>query len=159
MCNGGLLHTAFYSSIYKGMDAINRCPDLALKLPRSLEELQNAADEFASVRRDWLLNGCVLALDGWLCWIKVPGINETANVSSYFSGHYQAYRVNVQATCDTQSRFTYVCVLCPSGTGDSRAYQASELRFCVDTLPPGFYAVTGNAYTLSEHLLISYSGV
>ncbi len=95
MCNGGLSHTAFYSSIYKGMDAINRCPDLALKLPRYLEELQNAADEFASVRRDWLLNGCVLALDGWLCWIKVPGINETANVSSYFSGHYQAYRVNV----------------------------------------------------------------
>jgi hypothetical protein len=39
MCNAVLSHTAFYSSIYKGIDAINRCPDLALKLPQSLEEL------------------------------------------------------------------------------------------------------------------------
>ncbi len=98
----------FYSSIYKGIDAINRCPDLELKLHRSLEELQNAADESASLRRDCLLNGCFLALDGWLCQIKVPGINETAYVSSYFSAHYLAYRENFQATCDAQSRFTYV---------------------------------------------------
>jgi hypothetical protein len=123
MCNAVLSHTAFYSSIYKGIDLINRCPDLALKLPRSLEELHNAADEFASLSRDWLLNGCVLVLDGWLCWIKVPGSNETPNVSSYFSGHYQVYGLNVQATCDVQSRFTYVCFLCPGGSVDSRAYQ------------------------------------
>ncbi len=56
MCNAVLSHTAFYSSIYKGIDAINRCPDLALKLPRSLEELHDAADEFASLSRDQLLN-------------------------------------------------------------------------------------------------------
>jgi hypothetical protein len=159
MCNAGLSRTAFYSSIYKGIDAINRCPDLALKLPRSLEELRNAADEFALLSRDGLLNGCVLALDGWLCRIKVPSSNETPNVSSYFSGHYQVYGLNVQATCDAQSRFTYVCVLCPGGSGDSRAYQASELRFYIDALPPGFYGVADNAYTLSEHLLIPYSGV
>jgi hypothetical protein len=67
MCNAGLSRTAFYPSIYKGIDAINRCPDLALKLPWSLEELHNAADEFALLNRDQLLNGWVLALDGWLC--------------------------------------------------------------------------------------------
>jgi hypothetical protein len=126
ICNAGLSRTAFYSSIYKGIDAINRCPDLALKLPRSLEELCNAADEFISLSRDQLLNGCVLALDGWLCQIKIPGSNKTSNVSSYFSGHYQAYGVNVKATCDVRSWFSYVCVLFPGGKGDSRAYQASD---------------------------------
>jgi hypothetical protein len=68
-----------------------------------LEELHNAADEFALLSRDLLLNGCVLDLDGWLCRIKVPSSNETPNVSSYFSGHYQVYGLNVQATCDAQS--------------------------------------------------------
>jgi hypothetical protein len=80
MCNAGLSHTAFYSSIYKGIDAINRCPDLALKLPRSLEELRIAADKLALLSRDRHLNGCVLALDGWLCQIKVPASNETPTV-------------------------------------------------------------------------------
>jgi hypothetical protein len=66
-----------------------------LELPRSLEQLCNSASEFASLRLDRVLNGCVMALDGWLCWIKVPGANETPNVSSYFSSHYQCYGVNV----------------------------------------------------------------
>ncbi len=52
---------------------------------------------------------------------------------------------------------TYVGVLCPGGTGDSRAYQA--LRHFIDGLSPGFYAVADNAYTLSEHLIIPYCGV
>jgi hypothetical protein len=91
--------------------------------------------------------------------IKVPGSKETTNVSYYFSGHYQVNGLNVQATCNAQSMFTYVCVLCPGGSGDSRAYQASELHFYIDAFPPGFYGVADNAYTLSEHLLIPYSGV
>jgi hypothetical protein len=36
-----------------------------------------------------------MALDGWLFQIKVLGTNETPNMSSYFSGHYQCYGVNV----------------------------------------------------------------
>jgi hypothetical protein len=126
MCNAGLSHTAFYSSIYKGIDAVNRCPDLALKLPQLLEDLRNVAGKFASLSRDRLLNGCVFTLDGCLGQIKVPGSKETPNASSYFSGHYQVYGLNAQATCNAQSRFNHVCVLCPGGSGDSRAYQASE---------------------------------
>jgi hypothetical protein len=60
-----------------------------LQLPRSLEQLRNSASEFASLSLDLVLNGCVMALDGWLYQIKVPGANEAPNVSSYFSGHYQ----------------------------------------------------------------------
>ncbi len=50
-------------------------------------------------------------------------------------------------------------MLCPGGTGDSRAYQASELHHFIDGCPPAFYSVADNAYTLSEHLIISYCGV
>jgi hypothetical protein len=158
MCNAGISQTAFYSCVYRGIDAINGSPELMLQLPRSLAQLSLLASEFASLS-DRVLNGCVMALDGWLCQIKVQGANETPIVSSYFSGHYQCYGVNVQAACDAQSHFTYVCMLCPGGTGDSRAYQASKLRHFIDGLPPGFYAVADNAYTLSEHLIIPYCGV
>ncbi len=72
MCNAGISQTAFYTCIYKGINAINGCPDLMLQLPRSLDQLRNAADEFASLSLDQVLNGCVIALDGWLCQIKVP---------------------------------------------------------------------------------------
>jgi hypothetical protein len=34
------------------------------------------------------LNGCIGALDRWLCRIQVPPASETMNKSSYFSGHY-----------------------------------------------------------------------
>ena len=64
MRNAGLSWTAFYSSIHKGIDAINKCPLLVVKLPFSLDEFRCAANEFVSLSRDWLLNGCVVALDG-----------------------------------------------------------------------------------------------
>jgi hypothetical protein len=88
----------------------------------------------------------------------VPSQKETYNVGSYFSGHYQSYGVNIQATSDCNSRFTSISVLCPGGTGDSKAYAASYLHSYVSNLPFGFYLVADNAYTLSNTLLIPYSG-
>jgi hypothetical protein len=88
----------------------------------------------------------------------VPSLKETYNVGSYFSGHYQSYGVNVEATCDCNSHFTSISVLCPEGTGDSKAYAASYLHFYVSNLPFVFYLIADNAYTLSDTLLIPYSG-
>lgn len=99
MCNRGVSCSAFYSSVYKDVYANNHCSLLALKLPRSLEELWHATP---SLSRDGLLNACIVALDGRLCQIKALG----KSVSSYFSSHCQAYGVNVQATCDAMSKFT-----------------------------------------------------
>ncbi len=41
-----------------------------------------------------VLHGCVRALDGWLCCIKVPTAKDTANIAAYLSGHYQHHGVN-----------------------------------------------------------------
>jgi hypothetical protein len=40
------------------------------------------------------------------------------------------------------------------GSGESRAYQSSELRFYNDSLPHGYYAVSDNAY-LSIYLFLT----
>ncbi len=159
MVHTGISKPAFYTCVYKGLDAICGCQDLDLKMPRTLTEFHDAAFAFQQMSLDGRLNGCIGALDGWLCRIKVPSQSETMNVSSYFSVHYQCYGVNVQATCDANCRFTSISILCPGGSGDSKAFAASSLQQFVSTLPRGFYVVADNAYTLSDTLLIPYSGV
>jgi hypothetical protein len=155
----GISWTLFYSCVYKGINAICRCQELQLKMPMSLSDMHYATNSFKELSLDGQLNGCIGALDGWLCRIKVPSASYTMNVASYFSGHYQSYGVNVQATCDAACRFTSISVLCPGGTGDSKAFAASFVQQYVSLLPRGFYMAADNAYALSDTLLIPYCGV
>ena len=48
---------------------------------------------------------------------------------------------------------------CPGGTGDSKAFFSSSLYDILYTLLPGLYLIADIDYTLSEHLLIPYSGI
>jgi hypothetical protein len=66
------------------------------------------------------LNGCIAALNGWLCRIWVPAAAETMNKASYFSGHYQCHGLNVQAACEASCRYIFLSIRCPGGTGDSK---------------------------------------
>jgi len=61
--------------------------------------------------------------------------------------------------CDADCHFIYLSIHCPGGTGDSNAFFSSSLYDIVNTLPPGLYLIADNAYTLSGHLLIPYSGI
>jgi len=87
----------------------------------------------------------------------VPFQKEIYNFGSYFSGHYQIYGVKFQATCDCNSHLTSISVLCPGGTGDSKAYAASYLHYYVSNLPSGFISLQ-IMYSLSNTLLVPYSG-
>jgi hypothetical protein len=155
----GISRAAFYSCVYKGMDADCCCQELHLKMPMFLSNMHNAANSFKELSLDGRLNGCIGALDGWLCRIKVPSASDTMNVASYFSGHYQSYGMNVQATCDAACQFTSISVLCLGGTGYSKAFAASFVQQYVSSLPRGYYMAADNAYTLSDTLLIPYCGV
>jgi hypothetical protein len=55
--------------------------------------------------------------------------------------------------------FISISVLCPGGTGDSKAFAASFVQQYVSSLPRGFYMAADNAYTLFDTLLIPYCGV
>ncbi len=95
----GMSATSFYRCVFWGIDAISCCSELKIKFP-ALEELHKSAHEFHQCSGEGVLNGCVAALDGWLCCIRIPSAQETNQVVSYFSGHYQCHGLNVQATCD-----------------------------------------------------------
>jgi hypothetical protein len=85
-------------------------------------ELQQSAADFSAKSHGGALNGCITALDGWLCRIQVPPAAEKMNKASYFSGHYQYHGLNVQAACDKGFRFIFFSIRCPGGTGGSKAF-------------------------------------
>ena len=153
----GLSRASFYRVVTRCIDAINDCRALDFSFPRTEVELRNAAAKFEQLSSDEVMKGCVGALDGWLCRIRVPP-KGTPNVISYFSGHYQCYGLNVQACCDADCRFTCISIMCPGSAGDSRALFSSVLNELIENLPDGFYVLADNAYTLSSRLIVPYCG-
>ncbi len=62
-----------------------------------------------------VIDGCIGCLDGLILRIQTSSTREVGNVKAFFSGHYQAYDVNVQVICDSKCGFTYVAVVAPVG--------------------------------------------
>jgi len=66
---------------------------------------------------------------------------------AYYSGHYESYGLNCQATCDAKLKFLYFCIVAPGKTNDNAAYLLCFLYFVGDA-----------AYSLEEHLLVPFTG-
>eukprot|EP00918_Siedleckia_nematoides_P030227 GHVU01065363.1.p1 GENE.GHVU01065363.1~~GHVU01065363.1.p1 ORF type:complete len:449 (+),score=34.39 GHVU01065363.1:334-1680(+) len=154
----GVSVVSFYRAIHAGMNAVCACEALAYRFPQTPQEVEHAASQFRQKSDNDVIKGCVATVDGWLLRVQTPAANEVGNVKSFFSGHYQAYGVNVQVACDHRSRFVSVCVAKPGGTNDVVAYEACSMRAAVDALPPGRYIIADNAYVPTEHILTPFSG-
>ncbi len=89
--------------------------------------------------------------------IQVPP-SRFHNVTSFFSGHYQCYGLNVQAVCDHECRFTYIAIAVPGGQPDITAFRRLGLMDNLRLLPLGFYLIVDNAYPPSEWLLPVFGG-
>jgi hypothetical protein len=138
------------------IDAINSLSALKMNLldlstaqsiqQRRLQELSQSFSEKA-LCHPALFDGCVGAIDGWLCTIRVPSKKAVAGTAQlYYSGHYYTYGINVQAMCDGDSKFTAISISSPGGTNDIVAYQRAKFAHkFVDKLPREFVVVAGNA--------------
>jgi len=62
---------------------------------------------------------------------------QTGNVKAYASGHYQIYRITVQAACDYKSRFVYAALAVPGGANDIAALGKTKLSQVIRKLPLG----------------------
>ena len=154
----GMSEAHFYYTLYRGIDAILSVEELEYHFPKTPEEIAEAVSGFTAISSFGAIDGCVACLDGMLLRTQTPGANETANVKSYFSGHYQDYGINVQAACDSECRFVYAALTAPGGTNDIIAYRKSTLPQCIERLPLGTYAIGDNAYICTEHLLTPFPG-
>lgn len=75
-----------------------------------------------------VIGGCIGAINGWLCPIRVPRKGECGRVMSFFSGHYQRDGLNVQACADHLYRFIAFSVISLGGMNDSLAFQRWALN-------------------------------
>lgn len=66
---------------------------IKLPMPNNNYKIDNVASGFANLSENsHLFNGCIGAIDGWLCNIEKP--TET-NAADYYSGHYCIHGLNV----------------------------------------------------------------
>jgi hypothetical protein len=111
--SAGISTRTFYRNMKKCIDAILQSPELSYSFPTDLDTASSAFNEIST---HGAILGCVACVDGYLLRIQVPSSNETPNVKSFYSGHYQTYGLNIQAACDHRSRFVSVCVAAPGST-------------------------------------------
>jgi hypothetical protein len=88
----------------------------------------------------------------------MPSKKETKNVRSFYSGHYQTYGVNVQASCDHNCKFSLIGVAGPDILGDWEAVHQIRLGDLIEKLPGLFCAIGNCAYTAMEHLVPIFRG-
>jgi hypothetical protein len=154
----GISKPSFYRVIWKTISVIVKCPELKITFPTTRAEISSAISGFASISTGGAIHNCVGVIDGYLMRIKVPSKNETPNVRSFFSGHYQCYGVNIQAASDHLSRFTHFSFAAPGVTGDRAAIKQCSLHDSVEALPVGICCIGDAAYGPTEHMVPVYQG-
>jgi len=139
------------------LDAVVSSDALQIKLPTAECELKQIADEWDEESKAFsIFYGVVGAIDGISIKIKKP---TESNDADYFSGHKHHFGLNVQAVCDARQRFIYFGVVAPGKTNDNRAFnRCQELRRWLQDLPPKYFLIGDNAYTLTSQMLIPFSG-
>ena len=148
-----------YLIFEKFLPAVDTAFDISL--PTSDNELEQIAAGFSSISQsNGLFDGCVGAIDGWLCTTCQPIDSDIKDKRAYFSGHYQRFGLNIQAICDSRLRFIYFAVAAPGRTNDARAFlKCHKLRQWMKSIESSKYFIVGdNAYVLCDELLIPYSG-
>ena len=152
--------SAAYDAVDDFIDAVNTAPELDIHLPQTDEQWHTINQGFTNKSYNGLISGCVGALDGFFQRTNKPSKTNVANVLSYYSGHYESYGVNCQACIKSDLQFIYFGVVSPGSTNDNISYPlASGLKEAFENLPLGYYGLADAAYTLSERMLIPYTGV
>jgi len=81
-----------------------------------------------------------------------------SNQANYFSGHYVAYSLNIQAMCDPDLVCMYVAVAGPGKINDSRAFSCcTGLIEWFETLPDWCFVLADNAYPLTQKMLVPHN--
>lgn len=139
--------------------AVLSCKHLQISFPSDISGWDKLRRGFCDKSKDGIMNGCVGAIDGMLQKTIAPKKNEVSNVRSYYSGHYEHYGLNCQGACDVNLRFIYFGVIGPGSMNDNIAFSvAGNLSETIKNLPQGMYFVGDAAYTVSDTLLIPFTG-
>jgi hypothetical protein len=68
----GLPKSSFFYCLHQAIDAINKCPELDITFPMDTAGLKRLALGFTGKSSFGVIDGCVGALDRWLCLLHFP---------------------------------------------------------------------------------------
>eukprot|EP00918_Siedleckia_nematoides_P005012 GHVU01011096.1.p1 GENE.GHVU01011096.1~~GHVU01011096.1.p1 ORF type:complete len:269 (-),score=16.49 GHVU01011096.1:180-920(-) len=112
---------------------------------------------FAGISIQGVVNGCIGCVDGWLCPIYAPPANSVGRVSSFFSGHYHRFGLNVQACCDFNACITAFACDAGGGCNDAVAFRDWRLSDVASTTGDYTYLIGDNAYPQRRWLLTPFN--
>ncbi len=118
----GVSDASVYHVVEVFLDAVDKnesCQAMQVKLPRTINKLNDLAQHWHDVSTCLInmVNGHIGAMDGWFPCTEMPG--DQMNQVDYYSGHYQAYGLNVQAICDPNLLLIYIAVAGPGKINDT----------------------------------------
>jgi len=158
----GISHSEVFNSIWKVVDAVNKCPELAFKYPESHVEQQLIADGFKSKSFPGF-SVCAGAIDCMLIWIEKPNAEQCrisqVGEKKWFCGRKKKFGVCLQATCDVDGKFLDVAMEHPASTSDFLAFTTSGLYHKLkkpDFLAPGLCLFGDNAYVNCQCMAMPY---
>ena len=158
----GISKSSFYRCLTKTLLAICDHPDLALRFPTTIRELEFASSGFESLVSNGSIVNCVGAVDGYLLSINTPSRAEVGNVRTYFSGHYQKYGINVQAVADSNCMFQHFALSGPGSSNDRVAMHFKidgvSLHDKIESLPGQYVVAADAAYKPTEHVVPIFYG-
>ncbi len=97
-------------------------------------------------------------IDGYHLQIRPPSKFKVRNIKSFFSGHYQAYGLNIQPACDHSCPFLFIGVAGPGVKGNRDAIKQIRLGSLIESLSGLHCAIGDSAYTAIEHLVPIFRG-
>lgn len=160
--------SSFYRVVWKVIHIIIDAPEFAFELPKnpcdSPKYMEELAKSFKAIQTQNIFSGCVGAIDGWLCRIETPRKSDQINTKQFFSGHYRAFGINVQAMCDGHSRFTYANMDSPGSRNDHMAFRdcaigndfIKGLNEFKEKHGVKYFIVGDNAYPLSDEVMVPF---
>jgi hypothetical protein len=145
----------------KFIHAVRVSPLLKTTFPNSsdIDALKKLSLQFEAHTSRPVFRGWVGELDGLTALVNAPPAKEADSVVAYYLGHYKHDSLTVQAMSNHCDKFLYVAVAAPGSFPDSKALALTRLQQWIDSLPHGYDVLADNAYIVSEHLLIPFSGL
>jgi hypothetical protein len=161
----GIGHSEVFFSVWKVVDAVNKCPALDFEFPSSHAKQRELAKAFEANSQAGF-DCCVGAVDGILIWIERPSsaVCDQAGCGpkKFFCGRKHKFGLNMQGTCDAEGKFMDVCIGHPASTSDFLAFATSKFHKQIETpgfLAPGLCIFGDNAYVNNAYFITPYKNV
>lgn len=160
----GISHSDVFVSVWRVVDAANKCPELKIDFPADHSIQRSIAAGFES-KSNAGFSSCCGAIDGILVWTEKPTPKACClaqcGEKKFLCGRKSKFGLNMQAIVDHKGRFIDVSIKHPGATSDYLAFSTSSIIAKLDE--PGFLAeglclFGDNAYVNTKYMATPFKG-